>query len=176
MGRALPAETWTGMPQPCASLSMKATPSSWPRALPRTWVSMARERAPSLCSARTKTKLPGWNRRSRSLSGPRIAAEVMTNPALREEWMKDVKTMADRIIGMRTALREGLAKEESSHNWQHITDQIGMFCFTGMTPEQVGNIIKDHSVYLTKDGRISMAGVASGNVGHLAKAMHAVTK
>ena len=25
-----------------------------------------------------------------------------------------------------------------------------MFCFTGMTPEQVGNIIKDHSVYLTK--------------------------
>jgi len=100
----------------------------------------------------------------------------MTNPALREEWMRDVKTMADRIIGMRTALREGLAKEGSSHNWQHITDQIGMFCFTGMTAEQVGNIIKDHSVYLTKDGRISMAGVTSGNVGHLAKAMHDVTK
>ena len=70
----------------------------------------------------------------------------MTNPALREEWMRDVKTMADRcvqsskkksrakhwadcgisrIIGMRTALREGLAKEGSSHNWQHITDQVG---------------------------------------------------
>merc|ERR1719204_2198667 len=95
---------------------------------------------------------------------------------LREEWMKDVKTMADRIIGMRTALREGLAKEGSSHNWQHITDQIGMFCFTGMTADQVGNIIKDHSVYLTKDGRISMAAVTSGNVGHLAKAMHDVTK
>ena len=30
-----------------------------------------------------------------------------------------------RIIGMRTALREGLAKEGSSHNWQHITDQVG---------------------------------------------------
>ena len=26
---------------------------------------------------------------------------------------------------MRTALREGLAKEGSSHNWQHITDQVG---------------------------------------------------
>merc|ERR1711963_1130005 len=108
--------------------------------------------------------------------GARIATEVMTNPELRSQWMKDVKTMADRIIGMRTALREGLAKEGSSHNWQHITDQIGMFCFTGMTAEQVGNIIKDHSVYLTKDGRISMAGVTSGNVGHLAKAMHDVTK
>merc|ERR1712179_271440 len=69
--------------------------------------------------------------------GARIAAEVMTNPALREDWMKDVKTMADRIIDMRTALRDGLAKEGSSRNWQHITDQ---------------------------DGRISMAGVTSGNV------------
>jgi aspartate aminotransferase len=108
--------------------------------------------------------------------GARIAAEVMTNPALREEWMKDVKTMANRIIDMRTALKEGLVKEGSSHNWQHITDQIGMFCFTGMTPEQVGEITKNHSVYLTKDGRISMAGVTSGNVGHLAKAMHDVTK
>ena len=25
-----------------------------------------------------------------------------------------------------------------------------MFCFTGMTPEQVGEITKNHSVYLTK--------------------------
>jgi hypothetical protein len=45
--------------------------------------------------------------------------------------------MADRIIAMRTKLQEGLAKEGSSKNWQHITDQIGMFCFTGMTPSQV---------------------------------------
>lgn len=45
--------------------------------------------------------------------------------------------MADRIISMRTKLQEGLAKEGSAKNWQHITDQIGMFCFTGMTPPQV---------------------------------------
>jgi len=108
--------------------------------------------------------------------GARIAAEVLTNPELRTEWLGDVKVMADRIIGMRTALQDGLAKEGSSHNWQHITDQIGMFCFTGMTQDQVAKIISDHSVYLTKDGRISMAGVTSGNVGHLAKAMHDVTK
>lgn len=25
----------------------------------------------------------------------------------------------------------------SSHNWSHITDQIGMFCFTGLKPDQV---------------------------------------
>ena len=51
-----------------------------------------------------------------------------------------------------------------------------MFAFTGMTPAQVEQITKDYSVYLTKDGRISIAGITSGNVGHLAEAMHAVTK
>jgi len=49
----------------------------------------------------------------------------------------EVKSMADRIITMRDRLQAGLKKEGSSQNWQHITDQIGMFCFTGLKPDQV---------------------------------------
>lgn len=41
---------------------------------------------------------------------------------------------------------------------------------------QVERLTKEFSVYMTKDGRISMAGVTSGNVGYLADAIHAVTK
>ena len=48
--------------------------------------------------------------------------------------------MADRIISMRTQLVSNLKKEGSSHNWQHITDQIGMFCFTVLKPEQVNTV------------------------------------
>jgi len=77
---------------------------------------------------------------------------------------------------MRTKLQDGLKREGSSKNWQHIVDQIGMFCYTGMTADQVANIIKNFSVYLTKDGRISMAGVTSHNVDYLAHAIHQVTK
>ena len=84
--------------------------------------------------------------------------------------------MADRIIAMRHALKDGLKKEGSSRNWQHITDQIGMFCFTGMTADQVDRLTKEYSIYLTKDGRISVAGITSSNVDYLAHAMHQVTK
>lgn len=108
--------------------------------------------------------------------GARIVTEILSNPELKQLWLGDVKLMADRIILMRKKLQEGLAKEGSSKNWQHITDQIGMFCFTGMTPAQVEKLTKDFSIYLTKDGRISMAGISSGNVGYLAHAMHQVTK
>ena len=84
--------------------------------------------------------------------------------------------MADRIISMRQLLRSNLAKEGSSREWSHITDQIGMFCFTGMTASQVERLSKEFSVYLTKDGRISVAGITSKNVGYLANAIHQVTK
>ena len=84
--------------------------------------------------------------------------------------------MADRIITMRKTLVENLRKEGSSHNWQHITDQIGMFCFTGLNEKQVERLIKEFSVYLTKDGRISIAGVSSKNNAYLAHAIHQVTK
>lgn len=108
--------------------------------------------------------------------GARLAATIMNDPALNQMWLGDVKGMADRIIGMREALKAGLEKEGSSHNWQHITDQIGMFCFTGLKPDQVARLSNEFSIYLTKDGRISVAGVTSGNVGYLAHAMHEVTK
>lgn len=110
------------------------------------------------------------------LHGARIVSTILSNPELNSIWLKDVKGMADRIINMRTKLKENLAKEGSIRDWSHITDQIGMFCFTGMTPDQVEKLTKEFSVYLTKDGRISVAGIASSNVEYLAHAMHHATK
>jgi len=108
--------------------------------------------------------------------GARIASTILNEPDLRKQWLLDVKDMADRIISMRQQLKDNLKKEGSTLNWQHITDQIGMFCFTGMNPSQVERLTKEFSVYLTKDGRISVAGVTSQNVAYLAHAMHEVTK
>ncbi|CDQ61924.1 unnamed protein product [Oncorhynchus mykiss] len=77
---------------------------------------------------------------------------------------------------MREQLAANLKNEGSTLDWQHVIDQIGMFCFTGLKPEQVERLTKEFSVYMTKDGRISMAGVTSSNVGYLAHGIHAVTK
>ena len=108
--------------------------------------------------------------------GARLVTEILSSPELKKEWLGDVKLMADRIISVRTVLRNNLEKLGSQRSWQHVTDQIGMFCFTGMNQEMSAKLAKDFSIYLTKDGRISMAGVTSKNVEYLAEAMHAVTK
>jgi len=109
-------------------------------------------------------------------NGAQIASKVLNTPELRSLWLQEVKQMADRIITMRHSLVDNLKKEGSAHNWQHITDQIGMFCYTGLNPQQVSRLIKEYSVYLTNDGRISVAGVSSKNNAYLAHALHQVTK
>lgn len=110
------------------------------------------------------------------LYGARIVAEILGDEKLKQMWLCDVKLMADRIISVRKQLKDNLVKKGSKKSWNHITDQIGMFCYTGMTTENVERITKEFNIYLTKDGRISMAGVTSKNVDYLAEAMHAVTK
>ncbi|SPO05301.1 probable aspartate aminotransferase, mitochondrial precursor [Cephalotrichum gorgonifer] len=89
-------------------------------------------------------------------------------------WLGEVKGMADRIITMRALLKENLEKLGSKHDWSHITSQIGMFAYTGLTPEQMESLAKDTSVYATRDGRISVAGITTANVGRLAEAIFKV--
>lgn len=108
------------------------------------------------------------------IHGARLATEILNDEKLYKQWLGEVKEMADRIITMRTLLRGKLEKLGSKHDWSHITNQIGMFAYTGLTPEEVAKITKDHSVYLTKDGRVSVAGITSSNVDHLAQAIFAV--
>ena len=45
--------------------------------------------------------------------------------------------MADRIIAMRQALQSALAAAGSTRDWGHITSQIGMFCYSGLKPDEV---------------------------------------
>ncbi|KAI8071130.1 aspartate aminotransferase [Gilbertella persicaria] len=111
------------------------------------------------------------------IHGAHLVHTVLDTPELKKEWLGEVKHMADRIITMRQKLRGHLENDfGSKKSWNHITDQIGMFCYSGMTPEQVDKIKSEWHVYLTQDGRISMAGISSQNVKYLAEAIHNVTK
>ena len=59
--------------------------------------------------------------------------------------LQEVKGMAERIISVRQSLKENLESLGSPHKWDHITEQIGMFCFSGMKPEQVRTHNPQHS-------------------------------
>ena len=75
--------------------------------------------------------------------GARIASEILSDPALNKQWLGEVKGMADRIITMRALLKKELENLGSKHDWSHITSQIGMFAYTGLTPEQMDKLAKE---------------------------------
>jgi aspartate aminotransferase, cytoplasmic len=53
---------------------------------------------------------------------------IMNTPELFDEWKRDIKTMAHRIIDMRAELHKLLTEElKTPGNWDHIINQIGMF-------------------------------------------------
>lgn len=110
--------------------------------------------------------------------GAQLASTVLNSPALFEEWQTDLRTMADRIMHMRQRLKHELEETlgHPSGQWDCLVRQIGMFAYTGLTVPQVQELRWRWHVYLTEDGRISVAGLNSRNVAYCARAIDDVVR
>ncbi|XP_014670556.1 PREDICTED: aspartate aminotransferase, cytoplasmic-like isoform X2 [Priapulus caudatus] len=104
--------------------------------------------------------------------GARIVNTTLRDPALFAEWQGCIKTMADRVLMMRAGLRKRLENLGTPGTWNHITDQIGMFSYTGLNPTQVAYLVKEYHVYVMKSGRINMCGLTTGNIDYVAKGIY----
>lgn len=107
--------------------------------------------------------------------GSSIVRTILSDPALREEYDQECAAMALRIKKMRVRLVQALKEAGSIHNWDHITRQIGMFAFTGMGEEMCRRLTEEYFIFLTTNGRISVAGLNEKNLQYVADAIHAVT-
>ncbi|RKP07582.1 aspartate aminotransferase [Thamnocephalis sphaerospora] len=103
--------------------------------------------------------------------GARIVSMVLSDPKLYAEWLDNLRTMSSRIREMRECLRDELVRLGTPGTWDHIVHQIGMFSFTGLTTPQVKVLRDSYHIYMTDNGRMSMAGLNSGNVAYVARAI-----
>jgi len=110
------------------------------------------------------------------MHGALILDRVLNNKDHYEQWKKELTQMADRILEVRSLVRKGLEEKGTPGTWNHITDQIGMFSFTGLTPAQCEKLINEHHIYLLKTGRISLAGLNKGNVQYFVNAVDDVVR
>lgn len=82
--------------------------------------------------------------------------------------------MCARLRGVRAALLSELTALETPGDWSHITAQRGMFSYTGLSASQVGQLRSKWHVYMTDDGRISIAALQTAQCAYLARAIHDV--
>jgi len=106
--------------------------------------------------------------------GAAAVSHILNDPSLREEWLVELASMRDRLKGMRALLGAALREEAPDHDFSHIERAHGMFCFVGITPEQVERVKSEFSVYMVNSSRINVAGITKDNVGHLASSIAAV--
>lgn len=110
------------------------------------------------------------------IHGARLVDIVLSDPELTKMWHQDLKDMSSRMQEMRFALVQKMKDLKNPHNWSHMSDQIGMFAYTGLNKDMVNTLREDSHIYMTMDGRISVAGLNSGNIDYVAEAFHNVTK
>ncbi|EEA24758.1 Aspartate aminotransferase, cytoplasmic [Talaromyces marneffei ATCC 18224] len=108
--------------------------------------------------------------------GSRIASIILNDPKLFAEWEENLRTMSGRIAEMRKGLRAGLEARKTPGTWTHITSQIGMFSFTGLSEAQVQILREKWHIYMTKNGRISMAGLNTHNIDYVVEAFDSAVR
>ena len=106
--------------------------------------------------------------------GARLVATVLGDPELRAQWETELGEMRDRIKEMRAALVAGLQAEGITDDISFITDQVGMFSYSGLRKDQMVRLREEFSVYGTDKGRICVAALNPKNIEHVAKAIAAV--
>jgi len=108
--------------------------------------------------------------------GARIVMKILTNPEFLTEWTEQMGHMAQRILEMRTLLHNELVARKvpppgKCADWSHIVRQIGMFSYLGLSAAQCDLIVSKFHIYLTREGRISVAGLTKRTVPKLAAAI-----
>jgi aspartate aminotransferase len=103
--------------------------------------------------------------------GAAIVETILSSDELSAQWHVELKEMRDRINGNRQLIVDKLVENGVTRDFSFISQQMGMFSFLGITPEQVQQLQDEYSIYLVGSSRLSIAGIANGNVDYLAKSI-----
>ncbi len=103
--------------------------------------------------------------------GGQVVATVLNTPELRALWEKELGEMRLRIKQMRVALVEKLKAAGVKQDMSFITDQIGMFSYSGLSKEQMVRLRNEFSVYGTDTGRMCVAALNSKNIDYVCESI-----
>lgn len=108
--------------------------------------------------------------------GGQVAATILNTPELRALWEKELAAMRVRIKEMRGALVSKLKEKGVQRDFGFITQQVGMFSYSGLTKEQMVRLRNEFGVYGIESGRICVAALNSKNIDYVAQSIATVVQ
>lgn len=101
------------------------------------------------------------------IHGGSVVAAVLNNPEWRKLWETELAEMRVRIKAMRQKLVDGLKAAGVERDMGFITQQIGMFSYSGLTKDQMVRLRNEFGVYGTDTGRMCVAALNSKNIDYV---------
>ncbi|AEG92924.1 amino acid aminotransferase [Ramlibacter tataouinensis] len=105
------------------------------------------------------------------IHGGMVVATVLGTPELRALWEKELGDMRLRIKQMRLALVEKLKAAGVKQDMGFITQQIGMFSYSGLSKDQMVRLRNEFGVYGTDTGRMCVAALNSRNIDYVCQSI-----
>jgi aromatic-amino-acid transaminase len=99
--------------------------------------------------------------------GGAVVAAVLNDPELRALWERELGEMRVRIKAMRQKLVDGLKAAGVKQDMSFITQQIGMFSYSGLSKDQMVRLRSEFGVYGTDTGRMCVAALNSKNIDYV---------
>jgi len=103
--------------------------------------------------------------------GGQVVAMVLNSPELRALWEKELAAMRLRIKQMRAIMVEKLKAAGVKQDMGFITQQVGMFSYSGLTRDQMVRLRSEFGVYGTDTGRMCVAALNSKNIDYVCQAI-----
>jgi aromatic-amino-acid transaminase len=105
------------------------------------------------------------------IHGGQVVATVLDTPELRALWEKELAAMRVRIKEMRVSMVAKLKAAGVKQDMSFITQQVGMFSYSGLTKDQMVRLRNEFSVYGTDTGRMCVAALNSKNIDYVCQAI-----
>ncbi len=107
--------------------------------------------------------------------GALVVALILGTPTLRAMWEDELATMRSRIKKMRGLLLDKLQAAGVRRDMSHITQQKGMFSYSGLDKQQMLRLRSEFGIYGLDSGRICLAAINEHNIDAVARAIAEVS-
>lgn len=103
--------------------------------------------------------------------GAKIVLKLLKEPGFFRQWVDELETTRRKIVELRIRFADELEKEMRGADFSYLRNGKGLFAFISLDDLQLKRLVDEFAIYVSKGGRINIAGLSEETMGRIVKAL-----